>query len=80
MTEYKTMRVPEEAWEAAKAYKEKHELTWDEYMRLPVEGGSTTKREPDLSQLTEKLDEINRGVREATEAAQSAERSVEQLQ
>jgi len=80
MSDYKTMRVPEDAWEAAKAYKEEHELTWDEYLRLPVEDGSTTKREPELSELTEKLDKINRGVREATEAAQSAERSVEQLQ
>ena len=32
MTEYKTMRVPEEAWEAAKASK-KAEETWGEFIQ-----------------------------------------------
>ena len=32
MTEYKTMRVPQEAWEAAKASK-KTEETWGEFIQ-----------------------------------------------
>ena len=32
MTEYKTMRVPQEAWEAAKASK-KAEETWGEFIQ-----------------------------------------------
>jgi hypothetical protein len=47
MTEYKTMRVPVDAWEDAKEAKEEKE-TWGEYLQrcsnsepISVEGGST---------------------------------------
>ena len=43
MTEYKTMRVPQEAWEAAKASK-KAEETWGEYIRRCTENPPEIKR------------------------------------
>ena len=42
MTEYKTMRVPEGAWEQAQAYRKEHGLTWGEYIRLPCDNSVET--------------------------------------
>jgi len=42
MTEYKTMRVPEDAWEQAQAYRKEHGLTWGEYIRLPCDNSVAT--------------------------------------
>ena len=42
MTEYKTMRVPEGAWEKAQAYRKDHGLTWGEYIRLPCDNSVET--------------------------------------
>jgi len=42
MTEYKTMRVPEDAWEQAQAYRKEHGLTWGEYIRLPCDNSVET--------------------------------------
>jgi len=42
MTEYKTMRVPEDAWEQAQAYRKEHALTWGEYIRLPCDNSVET--------------------------------------
>jgi len=58
MPEYKTMRVPEDAWEAAKAYKEQNDLTWDQYLRLPVEDSSTSVQEQ-LDEIQRKVNQIN---------------------
>lgn len=76
MPEYKTMRVPEDAWEAAKAYKEEHDLTWDQYLRLPVEDSST---DTDLGEVLERVDRNYEAVKEATQAAQNAERATDEL-
>lgn len=35
MTDYKTLRVPEDAWEEAKAQKEDHGRTWGEQIVRP---------------------------------------------
>jgi len=39
MADYKTMRVPEDAYETAKAHKEQLGVTWGEYLTLPTEDG-----------------------------------------
>jgi len=77
MSDYKTANLKPETMQRLREYAVGDESVDSAVQRLlDSEGGSDT----DLSQLTERLDEINRGVREATEAAQSAERSVEQFQ
>jgi len=35
--DYKTMRVPTDAWEVAQSYRQEHGLTWGQYLRLPVD-------------------------------------------
>jgi len=42
MTDYKTMRVPEDAWEQAQAYRKEHGLTWGEYIRPPCDNSVET--------------------------------------
>ena len=96
MTEYKTMRVPEDAWKEAQAHRKEHGLTWGEYIRLPCDNSVETDepmrvvpvedvvgREVPSAQInqdvSEQLDRIESGVREATNAAQSADKKLEGL-
>jgi len=78
---YKTMRVPKDAWEQAKAQKEDNDRTWGEQIVRDVDTDSTTDVE-DLSttEVLEAIEQNYEAIKEATQAAQAAERSVEQLQ
>ena len=54
--DYKTMRVPESDWKAAKEQKEELGLTWGEWINPDVEGNATTEKDfedyftPDVAQ------------------------------
>jgi hypothetical protein len=59
MTDYKTMRVPREAWEAAKAQKEEANRTWGEQIVRPDSDG--LREHPTAPELdTERLAELIR--------------------
>lgn len=73
--DWKTLRVPEDAYEEAKAQKEAAGRTWGEQIVR------ATESEGDVSNadLLERMDELGESVREATNAAQSTERMMEDL-
>lgn len=52
-TDYKNIRVPESAWEEAKAMKEENNQTWAEYV---TDSGRGVDSEQVVSQLTAELD------------------------
>jgi len=97
MTDYKTLRVPEDAYDIAKESKREKE-TWGEFLqrcsdnppeiREFVEAGESpddlraglVSSDIDPDKLSEQLDVIESAAKEATQAAQSAEQSVEELQ
>ena len=72
MTEYKTMRVPEEAWEAAKASK-KAEETWGEFIQRCsnnppeikrfVEGSATNTVQLEATEYSKIADELESRMR-----------------
>ncbi len=69
MTDYKTMRVPEDAHEKAKAHKEQLGVTWGEYLTLPTEDGSTETQthDTDTSELMNQLTRLNNRLDELPE-------------
>jgi len=71
---WKTLRVPPEAYEEAKAQKEEAGRTWGEQVVAPVEPDDV-----DTDELVERLERIESAAREATSAAQSADRKLEEL-
>ena len=80
MTDYKTLRVPEDAYDIAKESKRESE-TWGEFLQR------CSNNPPEIREFVEaddtivnKLTTIESAAKEATQAAQSAEQSVEELQ
>ena len=71
MTEYKTMRVPQEAWEAAKASK-KAEETWGEFIQR------CSNNPPEVKRFVEEST-TNTVQLEATTINQIARQVVEEL-
>jgi len=71
--DWKTLRVPPEAYDTAKAQKEQAGRTWGEQLVAPVE--------PDFDResLAERLDRIESAAKEATSAAQSAEQAINEV-
>jgi len=71
--DWKTLRVPPEAYNTAKAQKEEAGRTWGEQLVAPVE--------PDFDResLAERLDRIESAAKEATSAAHRAENAVDKL-
>ena len=68
MTEYKTLRVPVEAWETAKAQKEEAGITW----------GEQIVREDDSDDTD--LDSLSRSVATIEERTGKLERMLEGMQ
>ncbi len=58
MTDYKTMRVPEGAYETAKAHKEQLGVTWGEYLTLPTDDGEVygTGIDPEIVEQLQKME------------------------
>jgi len=71
--DWKTLRVPPEAYDTAKAQKEQAGRTWGEQLVAPVEP------DYDREDLAERLDRIESAAREATSAAQSAEQAINEV-
>jgi len=71
--DWKTLRVPPEAYETAKAQKDDADRTWGEQLVAPVEP------DYDRESLAERLDRIESAAREATSAAQSAEQAINEV-
>jgi len=71
--DWKTLRVPPEAYDTAKAQKEQAGRTWGEQLVAPVEP------DYDRESLAERLDRIESAAREATSAAQSAEKAINKV-
>lgn len=89
MTEdnWKTLRVPPEAYEQAKEQKEKHGRTWGEQLVCDnattmevIEAGEVVEELSHEDTLAERLERIEQAAKEATNAAQAAERATEALQ
>ena len=92
MTEYTTIRVSKAAKESAQTAKRDGE-TWNDYIQrctdtppsvtafVPVEDvvGREVPQEQLNQDVSEQLDRIESGVREATNAAQSADKKLEGL-
>jgi len=74
MSDYKTMRVPEDAWEAAQSYRQEHGLTWGEYLRLPVDDDVATEQ-PDVD-----IDETRKAAKQAESNTEEIKRQLEKLQ
>jgi len=71
--DWKTLRVPPEAYNTAKAQKEEAGRTWGEQLVAPVE--------PDFDResLAERLDRIESAAKEATSAAHRAEQAINKV-
>jgi len=89
--EWQTIRVPKRVYEDAKERKEHHGVTWGEYVNphswhsvfdepADAPDGEAVTVDKDLSDVLERLDRNLDAIKEATNSAQSAERSVEQLE
>ena len=78
MTEYTSIRVTVDAKEKAEASKREGE-TWNEYLQRCTDNPPTTREYVELGDLREQLDRIESAAKEATNAAQSADRKLEDL-
>jgi len=84
--EWKTIRVPKDVYDEAKARKEEYDVTWGQYVNPHVwhsvfdEPTETPGEEIAVKDdLMDRLDRIEDAAREATNAAQNAERAAEEL-
>jgi len=75
--DYKTMRVPTDAWEAAQSYRQEHGLTWGEYLRLPVDDDMGTEQ-PDID--ADMLSDILSAATTAEERTGRIEQQLEQIE
>ena len=79
MTDYKTMRVPVDAYERAKADKEDREVTWGEWLTLPCDNGVEQQNDPIPAELGEKLDRIESAATTAEDRTGDIQRTLEGL-
>jgi phytoene dehydrogenase-like protein len=79
MTEYTSIRVTQAAKEAAEASKRDGE-TWNEYLQRCTDNPPEVREYVAANGLDDQLDRIESAAKEATNAAQNAERAAEELQ
>ncbi len=63
MTDYKTLRVPEHAWEEAKEQKEEHGRTWGEQLVCDGESESGIDAEQILNRIDDLENTLPRKIR-----------------
>ena len=79
MTEYTSIRVTQEAKEAAQESKADSE-TWNEYLQRCTDNPPEIKEFVEAKNLSDRLERIEAMTQEATNAAQSAENAIDKLQ
>jgi len=76
MTDYGTIKIPQEAYNKHNEHRKELRMTWEEY--IGSEAPDTDGKE--MGDLEDRLDRIEEAAKEATNAAQSAEAKIEGLQ
>ena len=79
MTEYTSIRVTQEAKEAAQESKADSE-TWNEYLQRCTDNPPEIREFVEAGNLSDRLERIEAMTQEATNAAQSAENAIDKLQ
>ena len=77
-TEYKTLRVPEPAYKNAKENKRDSE-TWGDYLQRCTDNPPEIREFVEAADLSDRLERIEAMTQEATNAAQSADRKLENM-
>ena len=77
-TEYKTLRVPAPAYKKAKENKKDGE-TWGEYLQRCTDNPPELKEFVEAGDLRDRLERIEAMTQEATNAAQSADRKLDNM-
>ena len=78
MTEYTSIRVTQEAKEAAQESKADSE-TWNEYLQRCTDNPPEIKEFVEAADLSDRLERIEAMTQEATNAAQSADRKLDNM-
>ena len=78
MTEYTSIRVTQEAKDAAESSKRESE-TWNEYLQRCTDNPPELKEFVEAGDLSDRLERIEAMTQEATNAAQSADRKLENM-
>jgi len=78
MTDYGTIKLPRDDYERHNERRKEMSLTWAEY----VDGQAPVSDDPriDLTVVLDRIDDLEAATKEATNAAQNAERAAEELQ